>query len=60
MDVCVSSLSVLFHADNSLATGLITCPRSPTVCKIYFSRVILMGNRPDGFIREMGEVFNNI
>jgi hypothetical protein len=41
---------------SGLATGLITRPRRlPTVCKIHSSRLILMGNRPEGVIRTVEE-----
>jgi hypothetical protein len=55
MSVRVSSVFVLSCAGSGLATGLIARPKSPTVYKIYSTRLILTGNRPEGLIRKVEE-----
>jgi hypothetical protein len=59
ISVRVSSVFVLFYVGSGLATGLI--PPSKESCrmsimnKLHSSRIILMGNRPEGLIRKMKE-----
>jgi hypothetical protein len=53
MPVRISSVFVLSCICSGLVTGLIPRPRSPTVSKIHSSRLILIGNRPEGVIRKI-------
>jgi hypothetical protein len=52
MSVRVSSVYMLSCLDSGLATGLITCRKSPTNClnKIQSSRLKLVGNRSESII----------
>jgi hypothetical protein len=51
----VSSVFVLSCVGSGLAIGLVTRPRSPTVYETHSSRLILVGNRPEGLIRKVEE-----
>jgi hypothetical protein len=54
MSVNVSPVFVLPCVGNGLETGLIPVQGAlPTVHKIHSSRLIPMGNRPEGLIRKM-------
>jgi hypothetical protein len=55
MSVHVPSVFLLACVGSVLATGLITRPKSPRDCKIHSSRLILMGNRPEGLMKKEKE-----
>jgi hypothetical protein len=56
MFVRISSVFVLSCVGSGLATGLIPVQVVlPTVCKIPSTRLILMGNMPEGLLRKIEE-----
>jgi hypothetical protein len=50
---------VVLHVGSRLGAGLITRLRIlPTVCKIHSSRLILVGNKPEGLMQKKKLLFN--